>query len=215
MRMLVAEDDAVTLAMYVGLLHGWGYETITANNGTEAWDILQRADGPSLALVDWQMPGLTGDALCRRARAELKDRPLYLVLITARNTRIEDKITGLTAGADDYLAKPFEFPELRARLQVGERVLKLQTELRQRVQELEQAIAHLRQLQGLLPICVHCKKIRDDRNYWHQVETYIAARSEAEFTHSICPTCFDKRLKELESQNTAGPGVSADHAAGG
>jgi len=75
---------------------------------------------------------------------------------------------------------------MRARLQVGERVLKLQMELRHRVQELEQAVAQVQQLRGLLPICVHCKKIRDDRNYWHQVENYITAHSSAEFTHSIC-----------------------------
>ena len=96
--------------------------------------------------------------------------------------------------------KPFDLPELRARLQVGERVLKLQMELHCRVRELELAMAQVHQLRGLLPICVHCKKIRDDQNYWHQVETYVSARSSAEFTHSICPSCLERQLRDLKSK---------------
>src|ERR1041385_3167014 len=198
MKVLVAEDDAVTMKMMTGLIEGWGYEPIPAKDGTEAWAILKRNDAPSLAVVDWQMPGMTGDELCRLARTELPDRSLYILLVTARNTRMEDKVSGLTSGADDFLTKPFDIPEMRARLQVGERVLKLQNELRRRVVELEQMIATVRQLQGLLPICVHCKKIRDDQNYWHQVETYISARSAAESTHSICPACFESQIKKLD-----------------
>jgi DNA-binding response OmpR family regulator len=198
MKVLLAEDDLVTMKMMTGLLENWGYEVVSAKDGARAWEILQRDDAPSLAVVDWQMPGMKGDELCRIARAELPNRPLYILLVTARNTRMEDKVSGLGAGADDYLVKPFEIPEMRARLQVGERVLRLQNELRRRVLELEQMIAQVRQLQGLLPICVHCKKIRDDQNYWHQVENYISDRSAAEFTHSICPSCFETQIKKLE-----------------
>ena len=197
MKILISEDDPVTLKAMVGLLQGWGYETVSATDGSAAWKILRGADAPPMAIIDWQMPGMNGDELCRLARAELADRSLYLLLITARNTRVEDKVAGLTAGADDFLVKPFDVPEMRARLQVGERVLRLQTELRRRVQELEQTMAQVQQLRGLLPICVHCKKIRDDQNYWHQVETYISAHSAAEFTHSICPSCFQQQLREF------------------
>jgi sigma-B regulation protein RsbU (phosphoserine phosphatase) len=197
MKVLIADDDGVTLKALVGLLQSWGYKTVSAADGTSAWEILKGPDSPSMAVIDWQMPGINGDELCRLARSELAERPLYLLLITARNTRPEDKVTGLTAGADDFLVKPFDVPEMRARLRVGERVLKLQTELHRRVQELEQAMKQVRQLQGLLPICVHCKKIRDDQNYWHQVENYISAHSAAEFTHSICPACFKKQLQEF------------------
>ena len=170
---------------------------MSATDGSAAWAILKGADSPPMAVIDWQMPGMNGDELCRLARTELAEKSLYLLLITARNTRVEDKVTGLTAGADDFLVKPFDVPEMRARLQVGERVLKLQMELRRRVQELEQAMAQVQQLRGLLPICVHCKKIRDDQNYWHQVENYISAHSAAEFTHSICPSCFKKQLQDF------------------
>jgi DNA-binding response OmpR family regulator len=200
MKVLLAEDDLVSMKMMTGLLENWGYQVVAAKDGARAWEILQLDDAPSLAVVDWQMPGMNGDELCRLVRAELADRPLYILLVTARNTRMEDKVSGLGAGADDYLVKPFDIPEMRARLQVGERVLRLQNELRRRVLELEQMITQVRQLQGLLPICVHCKKIRDDQNYWHQVENYISARSAAEFTHSICPSCFEMQIKKLEPQ---------------
>ena len=199
MKVLIAEDDAVTMKALVTLLEGWGYETVSASTGTEAWEVLRREHSPALAVLDWQMPGINGDELCRMARAELPDRPLFILLITGRNTGVEDKVAGLNAGADDYLTKPFEIPELKARLQVAKRVLKLQSELHGRVRELEQALKQVKQLQGLLPICVHCKKIRDDRNYWHQVENYISAHTAAEFTHSICPACFEKQLQKLNS----------------
>ena len=199
MKVLIAEDDLVTMKALVGLFAGWGYDTVCAGTGTEAWEILRQDDAPPLAVVDWQMPGMNGDELCRRARAQLPDKPLYLLLITARNIRVEDKVAGLTAGADDYLVKPFDIPEMRARLQVGERVLKLQMELRRRVRDLEKAAEHLQQLRGLLPICVHCKKIRDDQNYWHQVENYISAHSAAEFTHGICPACLEKHLQGYDT----------------
>lgn len=197
MKVLVADDDPLTLKMMLGLLVEWDYEVAAARDGTEAWEILQRDDSLCLAVVDWRMPGMNGDQLCRTARAQLPEKPLYILLVTARNTRSEDKVRGLTAGADDYLVKPFDLPELRARLHVGKRVLKLQMELRRRVRELEQAVAQVHQLRGLLPICVHCKKIRDDQNYWHQVETYVSARSSAEFTHSICPSCLERQLQKL------------------
>jgi sigma-B regulation protein RsbU (phosphoserine phosphatase) len=203
LKVLIAEDDPVTMKALVGLLTGWGYDTVCAVTGTDAWEILRHDSAPPLAVIDWQMPGMNGDELCRRARAQFPDQPLYLLLITARNIRVEDKVAGLTAGADDYLVKPFDIPELRARLQVGERVLRLQMELHRRVRELKQASDHLQQLRGLLPICVHCKKIRDDRNYWHQVENYISDHSAAEFTHGICPACLEKQLQEYKTKRKA------------
>ena len=108
-------------------------------------------------------------------------------------------LKGLTAGADDYMTKPFDRAELKARINAGERILRLQAELAARVKELELALANVRLLQGLLPICCYCKKIRNDQNYWQQVDTYIADHSEAQFTHGICPECRDKIVKpELE-----------------
>ena len=137
--------------------------------------------------------------LCRLARSRLPSKPLHIVLMTATLLSVDQKVNGLGAGADDYLTNPFEPAELLARLRVGERLINLQTELRRRVAELEAALAHVKQLQGLLPICMDCKSIRDDRNYWHQLEHYIAARTDAAFTHSLCPTCFKKRVADLDA----------------
>jgi CheY-like chemotaxis protein len=147
-----------------------------------------------LALLDWLMPGLDGPEICRRVRAEPDLQSHYLILLTARNRR-EDVITGLTAGADDYVAKPFDREELRLRLRAGQRILDLQANLAERVVELEDALARVQQLQKILPICSYCKKIRNDRDYWEQVEAYISSHVDVHFSHGICPECYETKVK--------------------
>lgn len=198
MKILIAEDEPVTRESLFELLTRWGYDVVTASDGTDAWKILQGEDAPKLILADVQMPGLSGVELCRLARDQLRDRGLYIVLLTAAKVARADLVDGLLSGADDYLLKPCDAAELQARLKVGERVIGLQTELRDRVTELEDAISRIKQLQGLLPICCYCKKVRDDQNYWHQVEAYIQIRSEATFTHGICPACLEEQMALLK-----------------
>src|SRR5207248_10993171 len=106
-------------------------------------------------------------------------------------------VEGLTAGADDYVIKPFDRAELKARINAGERILRLQAELAARVKELEFALASVKLLQGLLPICCYCKKIRDDKNYWQQVDTYVLDHSVIRFSHGICPDCLEQQVNEL------------------
>lgn len=202
MRILIAEDDAVSRRVLEATLVKWGYEVIVTTDGQQALDALKQPDAPSLAVLDWMMPGLDGSEVCRRAREAVGDRLLYILLLTAKGSK-EDLVEGLTAGADDYVVKPFDRAELQARLNVGERILRLQAELAKRVQELELALSKVNLLQGLLPICCYCKKIRDDQNYWRQVEGYIAEHSEAQFTHAICPTCRENIVEpELERLRT-------------
>ncbi len=198
MRVLIAEDDAVSRHLLEATLHKWGYEVVVTTDGLEALEVLRRPDAPSLAILDWMMPGMDGAEVCLRARELSAGRLLYIILLTAKG-RKEDVVEGLTAGADDYIIKPFDRSEMKARMNAGERILRLQAELGARVKELELALANVKLLQGLLPICCYCKKIRNDQNYWQQVDTYIADHSEAQFTHGICPECRDKIVKpELE-----------------
>jgi len=200
MRILIAEDDPLTLGLLTELVRKWDYETISVNNGDTAWETLRRDNDPLIFLSDWQIPGVHGDELCRLARTRLTAKPLHIILTTATQLTVESKVRALAAGADDYLLKPYDPRELLARLHVGERALGLQVELRKRVVELEVALAQVNQLKGLLPICSDCKRIRDPQNRWQTVETYLAARMDTTFTHSFCPICLEERMKELEQK---------------
>ncbi|HEV2233030.1 MAG TPA: response regulator [Terriglobia bacterium] len=202
MKILIAEDDEVSRRMLQVFLLRWGYDVVVARDGEEAWRVLESADAPKLAIMDWMMPVLDGVEICRRVRLAPRASPAYLILLTARGDN-QDIVRGLDAGADDYVTKPFNQDEMRARLNVGVRVVELQTNLADRVIELERALAGVNQLQGLLPICSYCKKIRDDKNYWQQVEGYISAHSEAQFSHGICPDCYEKIVQpELQKDSS-------------
>jgi DNA-binding response OmpR family regulator len=145
-------------------------------------------------MLDWMMPEIDGLDVCRRMRATMPNAATYIILVTARGG-LENVVRGLEAGADDYITKPFDPRELRARLHVGVRIVQLQKALRERFEELEEALKRVKQLQGLLPICSYCKKIRNDRNYWEQVDAYITSHSEAQFSHGVCPDCYEIHLK--------------------
>jgi len=193
-RVLIADDEATTRHLIQVTLGNWGFEVLAAENGSEALRILQGSNRPEIALLDWVMPGVDGLEVCRRMRVALPAAPSYIILITARGG-LENIVQGLEAGADDYVTKPFDPRELRARLHAGARVVRLQKALVERNQELVEALKRVKQLQGLLPICSYCKKIRNDRNYWEQVDAYVASHSEAQFSHGVCPDCFEVHLR--------------------
>jgi phosphoserine phosphatase RsbU/P len=191
MKIVIAEDDIVSQRLLDAALRKWGYDVLSCANGLEADQILRSPDTPRMAILDWMMPGMDGVRVCQQARQRRQSKPVYIILLTARG-RSEDVVAGLEAGADDYVTKPFYPEELEARLKVGLRIVDLQSRLAERVSELESALSRLKQLQGLLPICSYCKKIRDDRNYWLQIESYVSEHSEAQFSHSPCPKCLQK-----------------------
>ncbi len=198
MVVLIAEDDRATGQILARTLQRLGYETTLVSDGAEAWEHLRTAAAPTLAILDWMMPELDGPDVCRKVRAELPDANMYLLLVTARESR-GDVIAGLDSGADDYIIKPFDPEELRARVAVGVRVLTLQQKLAERVAELQTALSNVKQLRGLLPICSYCKRIRGDDQYWQQVEGYIAEHSDAQFSHGICPSCYETISAELDA----------------
>jgi sigma-B regulation protein RsbU (phosphoserine phosphatase) len=183
MRILIADDDRMSTMMLSRSLERWGFEVVVAHDGVSAWGHIEGSAPPALAIVDWMMPGIDGLELCRRIREAHLATPVYVILLTSRNSR-QDLVAGLQAGADDYLTKPFDPDELQARIHVGQRTLAL--------------IANVKRLSGLLPICSYCKRIRSDQNYWEQVESYITEHTDAQFSHGICPTCFDKVVDEFD-----------------
>ncbi|CAN5829147.1 hypothetical protein BH24ACI4_BH24ACI4_22680 [soil metagenome] len=191
MRILIADDDRMSTTMVRGTLESWGFEVSVAPDGNTAWNTLVGDRPPSLAILDWMMPGLDGLELCRRIRSTPLRTPVYLILLTSRTGR-QDLVDGLEAGADDYLTKPFDPGELRARIRVGQRTLGL--------------LANIKRLSGLLPICSYCKRIRSDQNYWEEVESYISVHTDAQFSHGICPPCYEKAVEE-EPMAPAGPAV--------
>jgi len=194
MRVLIAEDDLVSRHILQATLHKWGYEVVVCTDGTEAWQVLQGDAAPHVLILDWMMPGMDGVQICRKVREVPQPSPAYIILLTARE-RSQDIVAGLQAGADDYLTKPFDREELHARMQAGLRILELQSNLAERVKELEDALSRVRTLQGLLPMCPYCKKIRSDSNYWQQIENYVSAHSDAQFSHGVCPQCYEKIVK--------------------
>ncbi len=143
-----------------------------------------------------EAPGLDGIDVCRKIREKDESNPTYIILLTARQDK-EDIVAGLEAGANDYIVKPFDKNELRARIEVGRQVVNLQTALSEQVQELKKALAHVKTLQGIIPICMHCHKIRDDQQAWQGLERYIENHSEANFSHGICPDCMIKHHSEI------------------
>jgi DNA-binding response OmpR family regulator len=203
LQVLVADDEPVSRTVVSAMLKKAGYPVILASDGEQAWMKLDAADSPALALLDWEMPGLQGPEVVERIRSRATQTPTYVILLTSRDSSA-DIVRGLRAGADDYVTKPANEDELIARVNVGARVVQLQLALEDRVRSLEEALANVRALQTLLPMCAYCKSIRNDQNYWEKVETYFSQHSNVSFTHSYCPNCYERFVRpELEALEDA------------
>ncbi len=197
MRILIAEDDLTARTILVDMLSNEGYEVIAKTNGGDAWKDLQKPDAPRLVLLDWMMPELGGIEVVHRVRGLQTDRPPYIIMLTIKDEKA-DIIAGLNAGANDYLPKPFDFGELRARVEVGRRMVEMQDTLASKIEDLQKASDQIKTLRGIIPICANCKKIRDDKGYWNQVEVYVRDHTEAEFSHGVCPECVTKLYPSLD-----------------
>jgi len=178
-KILIAEDEPVSARLLEATLKNLGHEVTKTANGSDAWDAWLLAQ-PRVVISDWQMPELEGVELCRRIRERRGGRYTYFILLTARGGR-ESFLTAMDAGIDDFLAKPVDREELAARLTVAERILGLREELHA--------------LEGLLPICSYCKRSRDADGGYGSLERYIEQRSGAEFSHGICPECYEKHVR--------------------
>jgi DNA-binding response OmpR family regulator len=204
MKVLIADDHRENRALLQALLKGEHYETVEARNGEEALAELAQTTEPMVALLDWQMPKIEGPDVCKAARLLPNPPPMFLFLVTVRDSK-DDIVAGLRSGANDYIIKPFHKDEMLARVKIGAQMVQLQQSLLDRVRELAEALARVKQLSGLLPICGFCKKVRNDRDYWQQVEEYISIHSEVKFSHGVCPDCYENLLKpQLEQMRRQG-----------
>ena len=182
-RVLIAEDDLVSAKVLSALLHRLGYEVVTAADGAEAWRVFD-AEPTRLIVSDWMMPQLDGLGLCEKVRARPGIPYTYFILLTANRTTPENYTLATDAGVDDFLTKPIDRDALQMRLRVAERILSF--------------TAEIRQLKELIPICVYCRKVRDEEDYWEQVETYIQKETGSRFSHGACPECCEREMAALD-----------------
>lgn len=197
MKALIADDDLTSRTLLAEMLKRNGLGVVETVDGAAALNVLQRPDAPRLVILDWLMPKMNGIEVVRRIRSMGGECPPYVIMLTVKGGKT-DIVAGLDAGANDYLAKPFDSGELRARIDVGLRMIEMQGALVAKNEELRQALDQIRTLQGILPICSSCKKIRDDKGSWKQLEAYISNHSGIEFSHGYCPECAQKAMEEIK-----------------
>ncbi len=190
MKVLIADDEAMSRKTLGALLRRHGYEVMEAQEGDEALRLLEAPDAPRLAVLDWAMPGHSGPDVCKAIRAKA-GRYAYVILVTTRGGKV-DLVAGLDAGADDFIPKPYDQAELLARMRVAQRVLGLEAGLVEKIASLEQALSHVKLLQGLLPICMHCRRVRSSEEQWQRLDGYLQEHSHLTFTHGLCKDCLEK-----------------------
>lgn len=190
MKILVAEDDFISRKLLCTTLETFGHEVEAFNDGQEAWDRFN--DEPLRIIVsDWLMPNMDGLEFCRKVRDRPDTKYTYFILLTANVQGEDTHREAMDAGVDDFMSKPLNREQIWIRLRVAERILGFTT--------------HISQLESMLPICSYCKKVRDDNNYWEQVETYIGQRTGTDFSHSVCPDCYENvvvpELRKLQENS--------------
>ncbi len=179
MKVLIAEDDLIASRVLEATLRKLGHEPVVAGDGEEAWTLLG-ASNLRVVVSDWLMPRLDGLELCRRIRAE-EGRYVYFILLTGMSASEENQHLAVEAGVDDFLVKPIKLQELWMRLRVAERILQITTQVRQ--------------LESILPMCSYCRKVRDDKDYWQQIESYLDTHTGTSVSHGVCPECMEKTVK--------------------
>ena len=213
---LVVDDIRVLLNLLTNILTANGYQVRSADSGEQAIASIT-ASPPDLILLDIFMPGMNGYEVLRWLKAREENRNIPVIILSGA-TETEQRVDGLKLGAVDFISKPFEEQELLARVQAHLELRRLRIQLeeraadlslaneqlqkeiverkkaeeaeRQKANKLQEAMDKIKILSGLLPICSHCKKIRDEKGYWNQLEIYIAEHTDTEFSHGICDDCL-------------------------
>ncbi|WP_320040399.1 response regulator [uncultured Desulfobacter sp.] len=186
---LIVDDERLNIKLLTELLRD-KYKIMAAKNGEQALKAARGNVPPDLILLDIMMPGIDGYEVCKRLKADEKTKHIPVIFVTAV-TETQDAARGFQAGAVDFIQKPLNLVMAKARVD-------LHIKLHKTMDELKEALSQVKKLSGLLPICMHCKKIRDDKGYWNQIEAYIDNHSEAQFSHSICNECAEKHYPGMD-----------------
>ena len=201
-HVLIAEDHDPTRETLTLLLEKKAYRVTAVENGESAVEKLTAINAPCIAVLDWGLPDMSGIDVCRAVRRECLPHYTYIIIVTARDGK-DDVAEALAAGADDFIRKPYVLQELIARVRSGQRVIELERTLASRIKDLEEAFGRVNQLKRLLPICMFCKKIRDDQDYWKEIDSYLHEQTGTDFSHGICPQCMELHYKELSVEPDA------------
>ncbi len=200
-RVLVADDDERPRQLLAHYLRSWDFHVTDCRDGLEAVRLLEAEHAPTLALIDWKMPGLEGVEICRRIRNRRgSHRYTYIILVTGES----DAAAGLEAGADDFVTKPYNVDELRARLTVGQRVIGLERRLAEHIEKLREALDQVAQLPSVgaaVCLCPSCKRVHEGGEQWRPVETYLQEHTGAYPVHETCPECRGQAEQEARDVN--------------
>lgn len=195
---LIVDDTPKNIQVVGNLLKDQNYRITAAQNGREALDVVGKV-APDLILLDIMMPEMDGYDVCRNLKQDplLKDIPV--IFLTAL-TESENLVKAFEVGGVDYITKPFNLAELRMRVHTHLELKRARDQEKKLIAELQQALQEVKFLSGLIPICAHCKNIRNDGGFWEKVENYIQSHSAAKFSHGICPDCLRKLYPDLADE---------------
>lgn len=195
-RILAVDDEPANIQFMTASLKD-DYDVFTALNGQDAIDLLEDHQ-IDLILLDVMMPDINGFEVCKIIKSSERFTDIPVIFLTALDSQ-DAQQQGLELGGIDYLTKPVSYPLLKLRVRNHLELKRRNDLIKEQRDSLEAALARVRQLEGVIPICSYCKKIRDDRNSWQQLEIYISSHSEARFSHGICPHCVEEQIKIIEN----------------
>jgi DNA-binding response OmpR family regulator len=205
LKILVCDDDSEVLLLTASVLRKAGYEVMEAETGKGCLEAVH-SHHPGLVLLDVMLPDIRGETVCRKIKADPSLEGTFVILVSGVQISSVSQAKGLNIGADGYIVKPISNKELLARIQAMERIKRAEDALREKekqqerlISDLQAALAEIKTLKGFIPICASCKKIRDDEGYWNQLEAYLSERTDAVFSHGLCPDCADKFRTEART----------------
>lgn len=198
-HILVVDDDPDILFATARLMKKEGFIVTTATNGKECFKQVHD-NKPDIILLDVELPDMLGTDICSKIKSDSRLNKIYIMMLSGNCTSSGQQADGLDKGADGYIARPVSNRELRARVHSMVRLVHSERKCDQYILELEQALEKVKLLSGIIPICMHCKQIRDDKGYWDELEIFIEKHSEAQFSHGICEKCVSKHFPELDDE---------------